>query len=40
MGQFLGWQSYDLQGWCEVCGWFDIDYKDEHKDCQDQEEED
>lgn len=39
MGEFLGWQSYDLLGWCEVCGFYDQDYKHEHENCQEEEEE-
>lgn len=39
MGLFLGWQSYDLEGWCEVCGFYDIEYKQEHLDCEEEAEE-
>lgn len=39
MGLFLGWQSYNLEGWCEVCGFYDLENKHEHDDCQEEEEE-
>ena len=40
MGEFLGWKSYDLEGWCDKCGWYWIDYKNEHIYCTEEQDSD
>ena len=40
MGQFMGWQSYDLNWFCPKCNVeYDPHYAFEHKDCKDEEDE-
>lgn len=33
MATFLGWLSYDLKAFCDICGEYDPDDAHEHEDC-------
>lgn len=39
MGTFLGWLSYDLKLWCDICGEYDSDFAHEHEDCLEESDE-